>query len=331
MRAYNKGDNVKISKALAGIALAGTAIMAGAQSVSDFPSRPIRMIIPYPAGGPVDAAGRLLAKGMAEVLKQPVVIDNKPGAGSTLGTAEVVRAVPDGYTVLFTLPDSFTYVPQLFKKLPYDPVKDLAPVSQVALTPAVLVMRTDTGVTSLRQMHAGEKSMAFGTWGPGTYPQLIGAALARQTGADLTIVPYRGGAPALQDFMGGQIQMTMAGIAQAQDMQQKGTATIVAIAGTKRSPIIPNVPTFAEQGMTDPAFSIPIWVGMAAPARTPAPVVSKLRDAAVVALRAPDMQKFLTSFGWSAVGGTPAEFRAAIDAEAPVVARAMRAAGVEPE
>jgi tripartite-type tricarboxylate transporter receptor subunit TctC len=318
-----------IAPLFAALALGATG--AQAQTEPSYPSKPIRMVVPYPAGGPVDAAARQIAKGMSGVLKQPVVIDNKPGAGSTIGTADVAKATPDGYTVLFTLPDSFTYVPQLFKRLPYDPIKDLAPISQIALTPPVLVLRSDAGVASLKQLGPGGKTLNFGTWGPGTYPHLIASALARHARADITIVAYKGGAPAVQDFMGGHIQMAIAGIPQAIDMQQKGIARIVALAGSQRSPLIADVPTFIEQGFNEPTFAIPIWIGMAAPAKTPDAVVNKLRDAALVALRSPDTQKFLSDFGWTALGNTPAEFQAALRREAPIVANAMREAGVQPE
>jgi tripartite-type tricarboxylate transporter receptor subunit TctC len=289
------------------------------------------MVIPYPAGGPVDAAGRQIAKGMSELLRQPVVVDNKPGASSTIGAVEVAKAPPDGYTLLFTLADTFTYVPHLFKKLPYDPLKDFAFVSQLALTPPVLVLRKDAGVSGLKQMKAGGSAINFGTWGPGSYPHLIGAALAQHTRANMTIVAYKGGAPAVQDFMGGHIQMTIAGIPPALDMEHKGMATIAAIAGTQRSPLIPNVPTFVELGFTEPTFAVPIWVGLVAPDKTPATVVNRLREAALVALKLPETQKFLNSFGWTALGNTPSEFRTAVERELPVIASAMLLADVQPE
>jgi tripartite-type tricarboxylate transporter receptor subunit TctC len=294
-------------------------------------TRPIRIIVPYPAGGPVDAAARQLARGMADHLKQTVIVENKPGAGSTIGAAEVAKSAPDGHTVLFSLPDSFTYVPQLFKRLPYDPVRDLAPITQLALTQPVMVLRADASIGSLRQLNKSSTGLSFGTWGPGTYPHLIAAALARVTGADLNIVAYKGGAPAAQDFMGGHIQMAIVGIPQALDMQAKGLARIVAVAGTERSKLVPDVPTFVEQGFVEPTFALPLWVGMAAAAGTPAAVLHRLGEAATAALRMPEMQRFLQGFGWSPLGNTPAEFRAQLEREAPVVAHAMRAAGVQPE
>lgn len=310
---------------------AGLHRAAPAQTTAASTARPVRIVVPYPAGGPVDAAARQLARGMAVQLEQAVIVENKPGVGSTLGAAEVARSAPDGQTLLFSLPDSFTYVPQLFKRLPYDPARDLAPITQVALTQPVMVLRTDAALVSLQQLGKGSTDLSFGTWGPGTYPHLIAAALARFTGADLTIVAYKGGAPAVQDFMGGHIQMTIAGIPQALDMQAKGMARIVAVAGTERSKLVPEVPTFVEQGFTEPTFSLPLWVGLAAPAGTPAAVIGRLAGAVAASLRQPEMQRFLQSFGWSALGNSTAEFRAALEREAPIVAAAMRAAGVQPE
>lgn len=311
--------------------LALGAVQAPAQADSGYPNRAVRMVVPYPAGGPVDAAARGLAKGLAEQLGQSVVVDNKPGASGMLGAAEVAKAAPDGHTLLFTLPDPFTYVGNLFKKVPYDPLNDFALITQVATTPPTLVLRNDAPVSGLKALGPDSRGVSFGTWGPGTYPHLLAAALAHSTRANLTIVGYRGGAPAVQDFMGGHIHMTIAGIPAALDIEQKGIGKIVAIASDRRSPILPNVPTFSELGFTGPAFSVPSWVGMAAPANTPAAIVNRLRDASVAALAGPDMQKFLATFGWNALGNTPAEFQAAVRQEAPLVANAMRLAGVQPE
>lgn len=294
-------------------------------------ARPVRIVVPYPAGGPVDAAARQLARGMAEQLGQAVIVDNKPGAGTTLGAAEVAKAPADGRTLLFSLPDSFTYAPQLFKQLPYDPARDFAPLTQVALTQPVMVLRADATVKALRELGKGSPGLSFGTWGPGTYPHLIASALARVTGADLSIVAYKGGAPAVQDFMGGHIQMTIAGIPQAVDMRNKGLARIVAVAGTVRSRLIPEVPTFTEQGFSDPTFSLPLWVGLAATAGTPLAELQRLGAAARASLRAAEMQRFLDGFGWSALGNSADEFRSALEREAPIVASAMRAAGVYAE
>ena len=302
-----------------------------AQTDATYPNRAVRLVVPYPPGGPVDTAARNLAKAMAEQLKQPVVVDNKPGASGTLGASEVAKAGPDGYTVLFTLPDPLTYVGNLFKKVPYEPLKDFAPVTQVATTPPVLVLRSDAPIATLKGLGPNGPGVSFGTWGPGTYPHLIAAGLARSTRANINIVGYRGGAPAVQDFMGGHIHMTIAGIPTALDIQQKGVGKIVAIAGNQRSPNLPDVPTFSELGFTEPAFGVPSWVGLAVPAATPAAIVSRLRVATVSALRTPDMMKFMSTFGWTPVGNTPAEFRAALERETPIVADAMRQAGVTPE
>jgi len=315
----------------AAIALPLCAAGAANAQTDSYPTRALRMVVPYPAGGPVDTAARNLAKGLSEQLRQPVVVDNKPGASGTLGASEVAKAQPDGYTVLFSLPDPFTYVQHLFKKVAYEPLKDFAPITQVATTPPVLVLRNDAPVPSLQALGPGVKNVRFGTWGPGTYPHLIAAGLAVSTRSDLVIVGYRGGAPAIQDFMGGHIHMTIAGIPTAVDIQKKGIGKIVAIAGAQRSPLLPDVPTFTELGLTAQVFSVPSWVGLAAPAGTPPAIVGRLRDATVAALRAPDMQQFLGSFGWNAVGNTPAEFRAALERETPLVADAMRQAGVQPE
>lgn len=312
----------------------GTAqVQAQTQTNDPFPARPIRLVIPFPAGGPVDALGRQLAKSMSESLKQPVVIDNRPGASTTIGAAEVARSAPDGYTALFTLADSFTYVHQLFKTLPYDPLKDFAQISQVASSAPVLIARSELAPSPLRQLLAPSpaKPISFGTWGPGSYPHLIAASLIQQTGSNMIVVPYKGGAPVVQDFMGGFVQLAVVSVSQARDLQQKGMARIVAVAGDKRLPQLPDVPTYAEQGFTDPMFAMTTWAGLAAPAMTPTPIVMKLREAMLTALRAAETQKFLYDNGWAAVGSTPAEVRVAMEREMPVIANVMRLAGVQPQ
>lgn len=315
-------------------AFAATLMAAGgahAQTAATYPSKVVRIVVPYPAGGPVDAAARQVARGLAEQFGQPVIVENKPGASSSLGAADVAKSAADGHTLLFSLPDSFTYVPQLFKNLPYDPLKDFAPITQVASTPPVLVLRNDAGVASIKDLGPNSPPVSFGTWGSGTYPHLIAAALAQKTKAKMTIVDYRGGAPAVQDFMGGHIQMTIAGVPTALDIQTKGLGKIVAVGGGQRSAAIPDVPTYAELGFTEPTFSVPSWVALAAPAGTPVDVINKVRDGVVKVLAGQNMKDFLARFGWSAVGNTPAEFKAALERETPLIAEAMRAAGVQPE
>jgi tripartite-type tricarboxylate transporter receptor subunit TctC len=235
---------------------------AHAQTAAGYPSKTVRIVVPYPAGGPVDVAARQVARGLAEQFGQPVIVDNKPGASSSLGAAEVAKSAADGHTLLFTLPDSFTYLPRLFKNLPYDPLKDFAPITQVASTPPVLVLRNDAGVASIKDLGPKSPPISFGTWGSGTYPHLIAAALAQKTRANMTIVGYRGGAPAVQDFMGGHIQMTIAGVPAALDIQTKGLGKIVAVGGGQRSAALPDVPTYAELGFTEATFSVPSWVAM---------------------------------------------------------------------
>lgn len=315
--------------ALAASVLATSATHA--QTAASYPSKTVRIVVPYPAGGPVDAAARQVARGLAEQFGQAVVVDNKPGASSSLGAAEVAKSAADGHTLLFTLPDSFTYLPRLFKNLPYDPLKDFAPITQVASTPPVLVLRNDAGVASIKDLGPKSPPISFGTWGSGTYPHLIAAALAQKTRANMTIVGYRGGAPAVQDFMGGHIQMTIAGVPAALDIQAKGLGKIVAVGGGQRSAALPDVPTYAELGFTEGTFSVPSWVALAAPAGTPVEVVNKVRDGVVKVLAEKPMQDFLARFGWSAMGNTPAQFKAALERETPLIAEAMRTAGVQAE
>jgi len=314
------------------LALAGAG-PTHAQANDSYPSKPIRLVLPAPAGGPTDALARQFAKSMAEILKQPLVVDNRPGASTTIGAAEVAKAPADGYTLLFTLADTFTYVPHVFKKLPYNPQADFALISQIAATAPVLVSRPELGTTPLRQlvMPTRDQPVNFATWGSGTYPHLIAASIAERTGSTMTIVPYKGGAPALQDFMGGVVNLAVVAPSMAKDLQAKGMARIVAVAGATRLRELPDVPTYAEQGFADPIFTMTTWAGFAAPTKTPPAILKKLNEAARSALQSPEMQKYLESASWVAMGTTPADFRSAVERELPALARVMRLAGVQPE
>jgi tripartite-type tricarboxylate transporter receptor subunit TctC len=301
-----------------------------------FPSKPIRLVIPFPAGGPTDALGRRIAQTLSESIGQPVVVDNKPGASGTIGSAEVARAPADGYTLLFSNSDVFINVTGVVRKMPYDPLRDFAPVSLVARYGVAMMvrpgMRSGAGLPDvLKTIADNPGKVTYGSWGPATYPHLIGEALGRRAGAPLVHVPYRGAAPALQDLLGGNIDLAFLGTAVAAGFAQKGQVKLVAVTGERRDPLAPDVPTFTEQGMADPLVRMSPWIGIAAPARTPDAIVRKLQQVLVGALGTPEVRRTLGELSMEPVGSTPEEFAAQLRKDFPLMTDLIRAAGVVPE
>jgi len=304
-----------------------------------FPVKPIRLVIPFPAGGPTDALGRRIAQTLGESLGQPVVVDNKPGASGIIGSAEVARAPADGYTLLFSNSDVFINVTGIVKKMPYDPLRDFAPVSLLARYGVAMMVRPDmrdaAGLPGLpgvlKAIQANPGKLSYGSWGPATYPHLIGEALARRAGAPLVHVPYRGASPALQDLLGGSIDIAFLGTAVAAGYAQKGQVRLVAVTGERRDPLAPDVPTFAEQGMAEALVRMSPWIGVAAPARTPDAVVHKLQQALVDALATPEVRRTLRDLSMEAAGSTPQAFGAQLRSDFPWMTDLIRAAGVVAE
>lgn len=284
-----------------------------------FPGKPIRLVIPFPAGGPTDALGRRIAQTLGESLGQPVVVDNKPGASGIIGSAEVARAPADGYTLLFSNSDVFINVTGIVKKMPYDPLRDFAPVSLLARYGVAMMVRPDmrdaAGLPGvLRAIQANPGKLSYGSWGPATYPHLIGEALARRAGAPLVHVPYRGAAPALQDLLAGQVDYAFdPGIGLQQ--VRAGKLRLLAVGSPQRSPLFPDVPTLDEAGLR--GFDADTVFGFYAPAGTPPEVVAQLNAQINRALALPAVKERIASLGGEAVPGTPAEFqqRAAADSQ----------------
>lgn len=301
-----------------------------------FPTKPIRLVIPFPAGGPTDALGRRIAQALGESIGQPVVVDNKPGASGTIGSAEVARAPADGYTLLFSNSDVFINVTGVVKKMPYDPLADFAPVSLLARYGVAMMAKPDmpsaAGLADvLKNIKNNPGQVTYGSRGPATYPHLIGEALGVRAGAPLVHVPYRGAAPALQDLLGGNIQIAFLGTAVAAGYAQKGQVKLVAVTGERRDPLAPDVPTFAEQGMADPLVRMSPWIGIAAPARTPDAVVRKLQQALAATLTQPEVRRTLRDLSMEGVGSTPEEFSRQLRKDFPLMTDLIRAAGVVAE
>lgn len=321
------------------LALGGAAALSGwpvAQSQTpSYPDKPVRWVVPFPAGGPVDIVARKLAEIIAPRIGQAIVVDNKPGANGSIGTAEVARAAPDGYTLALAIPDSLISVASLVKSPPYDARKDLTPISQMVASPLVMMASSDLGVNSIAELMGKARSMpegiSFGSWGPGTMPHLIMAALEANSTARFTHVPYRGVAPALQDLAGKQVKIGFGPAHVAAQYAQKGLATPIALTGPERAALLPGVSTLAEQGFGGAIEQSRVWVGMVGPKGLPKPIVALWVSELDAAVGSADFQKFLASIGFVPLRTRPEQFAANLAAEFTVTNELIRRLGIRAE
>src|SRR5688500_12995953 len=294
-----------------------------------YPSKPIRFVVPYPAGGPLDTIARLLGAKVAESVKQPVVVDNKPGAGGNIGADIVAKSPADGYTILMGAVATHAINPTLYKSIPYDPIKDFAPITQVATTPNVLVVNPSVPAASVRDFIAHAKAnpgkLSFGSGSIGSAGHLAGELFKATAGVDMVHVPYKGAAPAMQDLIGGQINLMFDNLASALTQVKAGKIKALAVTTSKRSPFAPDLPTIAESGL--PGFDISTWFGVFAPAGTPREALDRLHAEFAKALAAPDMREKMVNMGAEPVGNRPEEFAAFVRAEAEKYAQVIKASG----
>lgn len=274
-------------------------------------AKPLRMVIPFPAGGATDIIGRLVAQKLAGALGQQVVVDNKPGAGGTIGADLVAKAPPDGYTILMATSSTHSIGPALSARLPYDAFKDFAPVALVANAPSVLVVgqsfpaATAQELVALLKKNPGKYN--FGSSGIGTYPHLAAEMLKLRAGGLFVVhIPYRGTGLVITDLVAGQIGFLMDSIVSAQPHIRDGRVRALAVSGTRRSGSLPNVPTFAEAGV--PGMDFSNWFGVFAPAGTPAEVVSRLNRELNAIVRSPEVADLLARSGAEPAGSTPEQF-----------------------
>jgi tripartite-type tricarboxylate transporter receptor subunit TctC len=284
-------------------------LAAGAALAQDFPSRPIRVVVPYSAGGSSDGPMRVIAQEMSKQLGQQMVVENKPGQGAMLGSADVVKAPPDGYTLLLASnPNAISA--SLYSKLTHDPVEDFAPISLLASEQAVLLVHPSVPAKSLREFIAYVKQrpgkVDYSSSGNGSAQHLFMAMFASQAGIEMNHIPYKGSAQAVTDLLGGQVSAAMPGLAAMRGHIREGKARALAVTGAKRASAAPEIPTMMEQGMKD--YELYVWMGMLAPKGTPAPLIERLHREFVSALRAPAVKTFMDGAAIEAVGSTPAEF-----------------------
>jgi tripartite-type tricarboxylate transporter receptor subunit TctC len=305
---------------------------ATAASAQDFPNRPIRLIVPFPAGGPNDIIARVVSLRMAEILKQTIVIDNRGGQGGVLGTDVVAHATPDGYTIAITSAGALAISPSM-EKVAYDTLKDLQPITLVAKVPEMLVVATSVPASNMKELVALAKAqpgkLNFASSGPGSLPHLAGELFKLTAKIDITHVPYRGAAPAVNDLLGQQVQMVFLDLPILLPQIKAGKLKPIAVGAPERVASAPDVPTTTEVGMPD--LQTENWYGMVAPAGTPPQIVDILNKAAVEAMKDPAVKDKLASQGAILVGNTPDQFRAFIASETTKWAKVIKDAGVHTE
>jgi tripartite-type tricarboxylate transporter receptor subunit TctC len=288
----------------------------GADRAASYPTKPIRMIISWPAGGSADGVGRIVAERLTRSLGQQVVVDNRAGAGGTIGTQAVVRAEPDGYTLLFAAPSELSVAAATVKALPYDPVKDLQPITQIMRGPYVLVAHPSFAPNTVPELigyaKANPGKVNYASFGTNTLNHLYGEQLKALAGIDIVHVPYKGGAPAMTDLLGGQVQLMFENIGLVLPLMKSGKLKAIAVMAPQRLPSVPNLATLAEHKID---MGNGTWLGLLAPAKTPKAIVDKLHDEVVAALNAPELRKAFEDRVIEPVGNTPQEFAKHIQTE----------------
>jgi putative tricarboxylic transport membrane protein len=286
------------------------ALFGSAAQADDFPSRPIHLIVPYAAGGSADATARVIARQVGNMTGQTIVVENRGGSAAIVGTEVVKSADPDGYTLLLGQSGPISINPAVYKNLPYDPVKDFAPVSLTSTYPYIMVVNRSLGVKTLQQFVALAKSkpgaLNYGTTGVGASNHLLTELFDLKAGIKMTHIPYRGTALAVADLVAGQVQVVFSDPISALALVKSGTLVALAVTSHDRSPIAPDVPTISESGY--PGFDAVGWHGILAPARTPPAIVTKLNSEIVRALKNPETRSLLESQAIQVVGSSPQEF-----------------------
>jgi len=309
--------------------LLGAAAMPAAQAAEPYPTKPIRLLVPFAPGGGTDILARVFGQKLTESLGQQVVIDNRPGAGGNLGTELAARATPDGHTMLM-VSASFAVNAAIYK-LSFDPVNDLAPITQVAAVPFVLLAHPSVAANNTKELialaRAKPGSLNYASSGNGSAPHLAGALFTMMTGTTMVHIPYRGGAPAVTDLLAGQVQLLFSTVIQGLPHVKAGKLKPIAIAGLKRSAALPDVTTIAESGVT--GYDVTNWFGLLVPRGTPPAVITRLNGEIVQHLKSQELRTRLAAEGADPVGGTAAEFGALIRGDIAKFTKVVKAAGIK--
>jgi tripartite-type tricarboxylate transporter receptor subunit TctC len=317
------------------IALSAVVLAAanGAVAQTPYPSKPVRIVVPFPAGGTTDILARAVAQKLSETWGQQVIVDNRPGAGGNIGAELVARAAPDGYTLLMGTVGTHAINPGLYAKMPYDHVKDFAPVILVAGVPNVLVVNPSVPVGSVPELIAYAKAnpgkLNFASSGSGTSIHLSGELFKTMTGVQMTHIPYKGSSPALADLIGGQVQLMFDNLPSSIGFIRAGKLRALAVTSATRSSALPDTPTVAEAGV--PGFEASSWFGLLAPAGTPPDIVAKIDGEVAKWLASPEAREKLAAQGANAAGGSPQDFARHIQAETAKWAKVVKESGAKVE
>ncbi len=305
--------------------------MPGAAGAQGYPNRPVKLVVPFPPGGSLDFTGRLLAQRLTEMWGQSVVVENRPGAGGNIGADFVAKSAPDGYTILMGALSTHAVNPSLYKTMPYDAVRDFAPITLIATTPNVLVVNASSPVNNVKEFIAYTKAnpgkLSFGSGSIGSGGHLAGELYKVETGTDAVHVPFKGGAPATQALLAGDTQFMFDNLANAMAQVKAGKLKALAVTTAQRSPLVPDLPTMAEAGL--PGFDISTWYGLFAPAGTPSSVIAKWNADVTKILTTPDVRAKLLADGAEPAPDTPEQFAQMIARELAKYARIIKASGAK--
>jgi len=308
----------------------GTLAVPGLAIAASWPSKPIRIVVPFNAGGATDLLARTFAEALSQRIGQTVLVDNKPGASGGLGTAEVAKAAADGHTLLVSLSTSMLINQFLYSKLPYNPQKDLLMLSQIAAAPVTLVVHPSVPANNMQELLAYVKAnkgkLSYGSWGAGSYAHLAGAYMSKSMQADMVHASYRGEAPMLQDLIGGQLHLCFSSALNTRSFIESGQLKAIGVTGLQRMQILPDVPTIHEQGITDDAYSVFGWVAIGAPMALPADIAAQLSAHIQEIAKEPKMIQRVTDAGFTLMMNSPEAFRENYQKDMPIWKRLVETA-----
>jgi len=318
-----------LSRRALALAFAFTSLSVADARAQTWPERPVRLIVPFAAGGNTDGIGRIMAQRLSETLGAPFVVENRPGAGGAIAAELTAKASPDGYTLLVAALPVMAVVPAI-NKVRYDALKDFAPISNIATNPFVLVVNKDVPVRTLKEFGdyvRGKPGQSYGSAGVGSLNHLSMALFLHRAGLAMTHIPYKGNAPALADVVAGHIPAMFSNLSDALPQAAAGNVRMLAVSSQGRSPLAPEVPTVAESGF--PGFSVLTWNGLMAPAGTPKPIIDRIAAAVAAAVKDPAFSTRLKEFGADPLGDTPDEYRAMLAHDVATWAEAVDVAGAK--
>lgn len=303
-------------------ALGGTALLGNVSAQSAWPTKPVKLVVPFNPGGATDLIARTLAEALSKRIGQPVIVENKGGAAGVLGTSAVTNAQADGYTFLLSLSTSMLINQFLYTKLPYNPQKDLLMLSQIAGAPVTLVVHPSIPANTMPELLAYAKAnkgkLSYGSWGAGSYAHLAGAYMSKTTESDMVHVAYKGESPMIQDLIGGNIQVCFSSAINTRPFIESGRVKIIGVTGTTRMEILPQVPTLHEQGVTDDAYSIFGWVALGAPAGLPQNIVDTLYGHLKEIIKEPQMLERIKGAGFIPMMNSPQDFQRNYQRDMPI-------------